>query len=219
MKYKRIRIIMIVFLIIAFICIFTNKVFASGLSDIFSGADSFLSQGSSEATIDETVLQEISSQIYNILLTLGTIIVLVVGIIIGIKLMTSEAENKAEAKKSLVVFVVGSVIVFGSFGIWKTLVNVVKDLDSSVTSTSPSDISWGIIEGTENVSNLTNDQLKAEFNKNLSSDITEKMSPRNPNKVDTVQEAVKQMSDYKQKIYNECKKRGLLNDSGTGLKN
>lgn len=122
MKYKRIRIIMILLLIIVFIGIFTNKVFASGLSEVLSGGDTFISAGSSGATIDEKLLQETSSQIYNVLLTLAIIIDLVVGVIIGIKLMTSEAENKAEAKKSLMVFVVGSVVVFGAFGIWKLLV-------------------------------------------------------------------------------------------------
>jgi len=221
MKYKRIKIIMIMLLSIAFIGIFTNKVFASGFSDVLSGGDSFLSAGSSDATINETLLQETSSQIYNILLTLGTIVVLVVGIIIGIKLMTSEAENKAEAKKSLVVFVVGSVIVFGAFGIWKTLVNVVNDLDSSVTSTSPSDNSWDIIDGEKDVSSFSDDELKAMYSSNsISSDIYHWTSdPRNPNKVDTVGEAVEQMSEYKQKIYNECKKRGLLKSDGISLKN
>ena len=122
MKYKRIRIIVILFLIIAFVGVFTNKVFASGLSDVLSSGNSFISSGSSGPTVNEKLLQETSSQIFNILLTLATIIDLVVGVIIGIKLMTSEAENKAEAKKSLVVFVVGSVVVFGAFGIWKVLV-------------------------------------------------------------------------------------------------
>lgn len=122
MKYKRIKIIIILFLIIAFVGIFTNKVFASGLSEVLSGGKSFISSGSSGATVNDKLLQETSSQIYNILLTLGVIIELAVGVVIGIKLMTSEAENKAEAKKSLVVFVVGSVVVFGAFGIWKVLV-------------------------------------------------------------------------------------------------
>lgn len=122
MKYKIIKFIMLLFFIIVFIGISSSTVFAEGLSDVISGGDDFISSGNSGNKIDESLLKQTSSQIYNILLTIGIVVDLVVGIIIGIRLMTSEAENKAEAKKSLMVFVVGSVIVFGAFGIWKVLV-------------------------------------------------------------------------------------------------
>lgn len=122
MKYKIIKFIMLLFFIIVFIGISSSTVFAEGLSDVISGGDDFISSGNSGDKIDESLLKQTSSQIYNILLTIGIVVDLVVGIIIGIRLMTSEAENKAEAKKSLMVFVVGSVIVFGAFGIWKVLV-------------------------------------------------------------------------------------------------
>lgn len=36
--------------------------------------------------------------------------------------MMASAEDKAKVKESLLPFVVGCVVVFGSFGIWKLLV-------------------------------------------------------------------------------------------------
>ena len=50
------------------------------------------------------------------------------GGIIGIKLMISSASEKAEAKKLLVPYVVGCVVVFGGFGIWKLVVTILQGM-------------------------------------------------------------------------------------------
>ena len=65
---------------------------------------------------------------YNILLTIGIFVAVVVGGIIGIKLMTSSAEGKAEAKALLIPYVVGCVVVFGGFGIWKLVVTLLQNI-------------------------------------------------------------------------------------------
>ncbi len=42
--------------------------------------------------------------------------------------MTSSIEEKAEAKKLLVPYVVGCVMVFGGFAIWKLVVTILQSI-------------------------------------------------------------------------------------------
>ena len=59
-----------------------------------------------------------------VLMGLGTFIILIVGIILGIRLMFTQAEQKAKAKEALMIYLIGSVIIFGAVGIWKLLINI-----------------------------------------------------------------------------------------------
>ena len=48
------------------------------------------------------------------------------GIIIGIKYMLGSAEEKADIKGLLIPYIVGCVIIFGSFAIWKLVVTILQ---------------------------------------------------------------------------------------------
>ena len=94
---------------------------------IIDGAEKFLSAGEGENTpLDETDFKEVSSVIYNILLILGIIAAVIVGLIIGLKMMMGSSTQKAETKELLIPYVVGCVIIFGAFGIWKLVVNMLN---------------------------------------------------------------------------------------------
>ena len=97
----------------------------SSLSDVISGGDSFIQAGKGgSAQIDKGSLQNASSSIYNILLICGMIVAVLIGSIMGIKFMIGSVEEKAEIKAALVPFVIGCIVVFGAFGIWKILVTI-----------------------------------------------------------------------------------------------
>ena len=97
----------------------------SSLSDVISGGDSFIQAGKDgSAKIDKGSLQNASSSIYNILLICGMIVAVLIGSIMGIKFMIGSVEEKAEIKAALVPFVIGCIVVFGAFGIWKILVTI-----------------------------------------------------------------------------------------------
>ena len=97
----------------------------SSLSDVISGGDSFIQAGKDgSAQIDKGSLQNASSSIYNILLICGMIVAVLIGSIMGIKFMIGSVEEKAEIKAALVPFVIGCIVVFGAFGIWKILVTI-----------------------------------------------------------------------------------------------
>ena len=97
----------------------------SSLSDVISGGDSFIQAGKDgSAKIDKGSLKNASSSIYNILLICGMIVAVLIGSIMGIKFMIGSVEEKAEIKAALVPFVIGCIVVFGAFGIWKIVVTI-----------------------------------------------------------------------------------------------
>ena len=98
----------------------------SSLNDLMGDAESFVSQGQNQLTAAD--LQNFSSTLYNIFLTVGIVVAVIVGAIIGIKLMASNIETKVEAKKLLIPYVVGCIVVFGAFGIWKIVVNILQQI-------------------------------------------------------------------------------------------
>ncbi len=96
------------------------------LDDAMGDAESFVNSGNS--VISTSDLQQFSQSLYNILLTIGIIIAVIMGGILGIKFMTEAPEGKAEVKKLLIPYVVGCVIVFGGFTIWKIVVIVLGNM-------------------------------------------------------------------------------------------
>lgn len=96
------------------------------LEDMVSDANSFINSG--ELKLDQDALSNFSKTMYNILLAIGVVVAVIVGAIIGIKLMTSSIEEKAEAKKLLVPYIVGCAVVFGGFGIWKIVVTMLQHI-------------------------------------------------------------------------------------------
>ena len=40
--------------------------------------------------------------------------------------MMASAEGKADVKKALYIFLIGCVVVYGSFGIWKLMIDILK---------------------------------------------------------------------------------------------
>lgn len=107
----------------------TTYTYASPLGDVISGGKDFLSSGTSTGvSVNQTNLKKVSNDIYNILLIVSFVVVAVIGICLGIKFMMSGVDEKADVKKSLTVFAIGTVVTYGAFGIWKVLVTFLNTL-------------------------------------------------------------------------------------------
>lgn len=119
MQGKLLKIIVLICIFFIVVSIFPNKSFASWVDD----AQKFLEANNGTAKVNEPGLKIASDSIYNLLSSIGMIVSVVVGIILGITFMMASAENKAKVKEALVPYIVGCIIVFGAFGIWKILVN------------------------------------------------------------------------------------------------
>lgn len=127
MKSKMGKLTLIVIVLIILFSISTN-VYA--FSQIIEEGKDFINTGENvDSTIinSETMQREVqktSSYIYNLLLTAGIIISVVVATILGIQFMIGGAEGQAKVKEMLVPFVAGCIIVFGAFGIWKIAITI-----------------------------------------------------------------------------------------------
>lgn len=77
-------------------------------------------------TLNSQKLKPMSSTIYNILLAIGIIVAVIVGLILGMKFITGGIEEKAEVKGMLIPYVVGCVVLFGAFTIWKIVVDILQ---------------------------------------------------------------------------------------------
>ena len=131
---KKILISFFIILITIFTFTFNSSVYAQTsldgstgtIDDIMSGADSFVNEGESNVSIDEHLLGETAGFLYNMLLAFGIITAVIVGSILGIKYMIGSVEEKAEYKQTLLAYLISCVVVFGAFGIWKLVINILS---------------------------------------------------------------------------------------------
>ena len=92
------------------------------LDQIVTDANDFLNKGSEtdeDSTMTGEQIQDLSNMIYNVLFVIGIIIAVIIGGILGIQFITSGAEGKADVKQMLVPYIIGLVVLFGAFTIWK----------------------------------------------------------------------------------------------------
>lgn len=130
---KKIKKICIVLLITLFIVLTPSyQVYAIG--DIISGADGFITTGEGATTADNGLSQEsvinMSNQILGVLIPVGAVVAVLMAAYLGIKFMTGSAEEQAKVKEMMTPYIVGCIVVFGAFTIWKLVVSV---LSSSLT--------------------------------------------------------------------------------------
>lgn len=121
------KILKILVIFICSICILNcTYTYAGTLGDTIKDAKNFLSSRDESLykdSLNKDQLSDASSSIYNTLLMISFVVVAVVGITLGIKFMMASAEEKADIKKSLIIFLIGTIVVYGAFGIWKVIVD------------------------------------------------------------------------------------------------
>lgn len=100
------------------------------VDDIIEAGGGFIKKGEQQQqAIQDSQIKTVSDQIYNILLAIGTVIAVIIGAILGIQFMVGSMDEKAKVKESLIPFVIGCVIIFGAFGIWKLLLQLLEPLE------------------------------------------------------------------------------------------
>lgn len=101
---------------------------ANTLDDMIADADNFVSAAGKSNKINNAELADLSGTIYNIALQIGVAVAVLAGMALGIKFMISGVDEKADVKKALTVYIVGCVVIFGAFGIWKLVVEIVQKI-------------------------------------------------------------------------------------------
>ncbi len=94
--------------------------------EVITAGDNFLNEGASSsiASPSDTDVQQVVTDVYNILFPLGVVITVAVGGILGINFMLASAENKAKVKESLVPYAIGCAVIYGAFGIWRLCIAI-----------------------------------------------------------------------------------------------
>lgn len=124
---KAILIIILTLSLVAINSCMFGTVQATG--DFMQGADDFISNGSTgDSPINTNELQAMSDLLYNTLLIVAIVIAVIVGLVIGIQFMTGSVAQKAKIKETLIPYVAGCIVIFGAFGIWKLVVNILSQL-------------------------------------------------------------------------------------------
>lgn len=101
---------------------------ATSISNIITGADNFVNSGKqdSENAIDTQVLSDTVDLIYNTLLIVGTCVAVIVATVLGVQFITGSVEQKVKVKESILPFIVGCVVLFGAFGIWRLVIILMR---------------------------------------------------------------------------------------------
>ena len=130
----------IILLIICSITFASTIVFAvDSFSEATSSAETWLNGGKGESPIDQNDVAELSNTIWSAIMIIGTVLAVIIAMVLGIQFMLGSTEQKAEVKEKLIPFIVGCVILFGSAGIWKLAMNLLKTVqDQTDTTTIPS---------------------------------------------------------------------------------
>ena len=128
-KYKKLLINIMVIFIILF-NLFIPNAYAGPLHDIMNRAEGFVNNGENGGNvINNDALKEGSNTLYNVLLVIGIAVAFIWGIVLGIQFITGSLGEKADVKKNLIAYLVGCVIIFGAFGIWKLLLQLLEPLE------------------------------------------------------------------------------------------
>jgi len=227
---KKIILAMLITLLVINI-IYTPKIFA--ISNIISDANNFLDGANeTEMPINQENLKITSSKVYNILLACGIAVAVVVGAVLGIIFIFSSVEGKAKIQEALLPYVVGCVVVFGAFTIWKIAIETGNDIENemsafSLSATELSELTSEIDNGTKDIKDLTDTELKKLWSNNrIDTNIADKVKgskddPRSQGKGTegmTVDEAINTLGAAARKIYDECERRGLVEKTETGVK-
>ena len=122
MKNKTLKIICIMLVIINILASTTN---AFTITDIINKGKDFINNGTGEKVREDRV-SSLSSSILSILQFIAIVVAVAMIAILGIKYITGSVEMQADIKKTLVPYMMGALMAFGAFTIWKIVISVLE---------------------------------------------------------------------------------------------
>lgn len=108
----------------------TNISIASSLGEIINDGSSFINSGANSNAMLPTQenIRVTSNLIFNVIYILGIVVMIIWGMVLGIKFITGSVEEQADVKKGLFPFGVGCLVIFGGYAIWRIVVIVASNL-------------------------------------------------------------------------------------------
>lgn len=130
-KFLKLLLCTTFFVIIFNIGMFNKSYAADPLrTEVIDKANDFLEAGNTikDQYVNGEKVKEASNNLYYIFYTVGFVLAIIIGIILGIQFITAGADGKAKVKESLIAYGIGCVVLFGSFGIWRFVVTILPSL-------------------------------------------------------------------------------------------
>lgn len=118
---KSLKILMI--LMILLVTIFTINVQALSIDSIINTGKEWMDRGDDKPLVDDDKIIDAVLPVGQMLTAIGVAVLFGALIVLGIKYMIAEPDQKAKLKQQLVGLVVSGVVIFGAFTIWKTVYN------------------------------------------------------------------------------------------------
>ncbi len=97
-------------------------------SDWQQQAEDFISRGEQEQTITTQEAIEVLLPAGRLLVGIATIVLVIVGSIMGVKYMIAGANEKAQLKQKLIYYVISVVLVYGAVGIFTLVVGLMNSI-------------------------------------------------------------------------------------------
>ena len=105
-----------------------SNVFGFSLDDIYSSGQDFINRGSQNVAITTEDAINAFVPVGITLVGIATIVLVIVGLVMGVKYMIAGANEKAQLKQKLIYFVISVVLVYGATGIFALVVNVFNNI-------------------------------------------------------------------------------------------
>lgn len=137
MRLSKLKILIILILSMLLINI-VMPVQAISIDDMWAQGSKFLKIGeeSDNGTFNGKKMKDATDTLYSLFFGAGVAIAVIVGAYLGVKFMTEGVEGKAKIKEALIPFVIGCMIIFGGFSIWKIAMNLFRDIEKTETSSA-----------------------------------------------------------------------------------
>lgn len=103
-------------------------------SEIISSGKNFITQGQSGGsnTFSDQDIENFTVPLANVLTAIGTIVIVVVLIILGIKYMMATPEEAAKLKQQLIGVFVAGVVIFGAVMIWRIMYDIMDSVEKNM---------------------------------------------------------------------------------------
>lgn len=122
---KTVKVVNIILTVAMIMMVLSSNVMATGTS---AGSAGSIIDQMQPTYNDGSGIASVGQKIVNIISTVAVVISVIVLLILGIKYMMGSASEKAEYKKTMIPYLVGSVLVFGAGAIAKVVVSMAQSV-------------------------------------------------------------------------------------------
>lgn len=119
---------MIMSTIILTILLTGSQVFALSASSIIGDANNWLNEGASDSKISTDEAWQVLKPIGQILVAIGSVVLVICFMYLGIKYMSADPSGKADVKQKLIGLVIATVVIYGGIGLFTIIINLMNGI-------------------------------------------------------------------------------------------